>query len=67
MRDFHAKVEGKHACRQAALAAAAMETVNQGALAEGGRETQYLGPPDLSRVRFAAHAGDSPVAIQKYY
>ena len=30
--------------------------------------TLYLGPPDLSRVRFAAHAGDNPVAIQmKYY
>jgi hypothetical protein len=34
--DVHAKVEGKHACGQAALAAAAMETVNHGALAEGG-------------------------------
>jgi hypothetical protein len=33
-----------------------------------GCETQNLGPPDLSRERFAGHAGDSPVAIQmKYY
>ncbi len=30
--------------------------------------TLYLGPPDLSRVRIAAHAGDNPVAVQmKYY
>jgi uncharacterized protein (DUF2141 family) len=30
--------------------------------------TLYLGPPGLSRVRFAVHAGDNPVAIQmKYY
>ena len=30
--------------------------------------TLYFGPPDLSRVRFATHPGDNPVAIQmKYY
>lgn len=29
--------------------------------------TLYLGPPDLSQVRFAAHAGDNPVAIEMKY
>jgi len=30
--------------------------------------TLYLGPPGLSRVRFAVHAGDNPVAVKmKYY
>jgi uncharacterized protein (DUF2141 family) len=30
--------------------------------------TLYFGPPSLSRVRFIAHPGDNPVAIQmKYY
>ena len=30
--------------------------------------TLFVGPPDLSEVRFSAHAGDNPVTIQmKYY
>lgn len=30
--------------------------------------TLYVGPPGLSRARFAAHAGDNPIAVRlKYY
>jgi uncharacterized protein (DUF2141 family) len=30
--------------------------------------TLYVGPPDLSKVRIALHAGDNPVSVQmKYY
>jgi len=30
--------------------------------------TLYLGPPDLSKVRFEAHPGDNPISVQmKYY
>jgi uncharacterized protein (DUF2141 family) len=30
--------------------------------------TLYVGPPDLDKVRIAAHAGDNPIQIQmKYY
>jgi hypothetical protein len=30
--------------------------------------TLYLGPPDLSQVRFEAHPGDNPISVQmKYY
>ncbi|HVJ55678.1 MAG TPA: DUF2141 domain-containing protein [Aliidongia sp.] len=48
------------------------DTTLLGVPAEGygfsNNPTLYLGPPDLSKVRVALHAGDNPVAIKmKYY
>jgi len=47
------------------------DTTLMGLPAEGygfsNNPTLYLGPPDLSKVRFQAHAGDNPISIQIKY